>query len=127
MQEGERDGSRLLDVIRDDAAVMMDGEDALLEVIERVRVNGGKGSVSLKFSVERPKNANPSDVSVTITGAVTASSPRPVREAHRWYQKDGGELSKFDPRQPAMPGFTMVHNDTGEIPDAGAQAQERQG
>ena len=96
-------------VVRDDADLMLDLDDTLRRVVEAVRNEGGRGTVTLRLAVERPKNTAES-VMVYITGTVSSTEPRAVRAQHPYYAVDG-TLSRRDPRQPDLPGFRTIDSE----------------
>ncbi len=105
----ESAGQQFLDMLREDVDLLADAEAALLGVVEALKHSGGKGTVTLKFTVTQPKKSG-ERAAFWIRGAVTSSSPAPEHEDHLFYAIDG-RLSRRDPRQPSLPAFKTVAND----------------
>lgn len=118
MSEVEANGQQFLDMLRSDSELLADVEAALLGVVEALKHSGGKGTVTLKFTISQPKKSG-ERAAFWIRGAVTSTSPAPEHEDHLFYAVDG-RLSRRDPRQPALPAFkAVVNQETGEIVEEG--------
>jgi hypothetical protein len=102
-------GQQFLDMLREDVDLLADAEAAMLGVIEALRHSGGKGSVTLKFTVTQPKKAG-ERAAFWIRGAVTSTAPAPEHEDHLFYAVDG-RITRRDPRQPSLPAFRSVGKD----------------
>ena len=71
----------------------------LAEVAERVLLEGKPGSITLKLSLSEKGGG------VIVSHEVKATTPKVKTEAF-YYLGDDGTLSRRDPRQPQIPGFT---------------------
>lgn len=109
------DGQQFLDVLREDGVLLIDAEQLLMDVVEAVKRTGKAGRITLTLDVKRPKKAADA-LAIWVSGAVNAKVPRPDTEDHLFFAQDG-ELSRRDPRQPALPGMRRVDRTTGEIFD----------
>lgn len=108
------DGQHILDVLREDAELLLDAEEQLLEVVRAVQQTGQAGRLVLTLTVKTPKNAA-DRTAVWVSGNVVARAPRPETEDHLFFAVDG-QLSRRDPRQPQLPVFAAVADQaTGEI------------
>lgn len=85
-----------------EGAYLDDVADALDDVIARVRAEGRPGTVVLTLKIS-PTKSNPHMLFI----ADTIQSKPPKREAGETtlYATDDGQISRYDPRQPRLPGL----------------------
>jgi len=78
-----------------------DAGDRLAEAIAGVARHGGKGTVTLKITVERLDPATFEDTGVlSVTGSVECTVPRPARAASFWFAEGlDGDMTRDDPQR----------------------------
>lgn len=71
--------------------------DKLKEIVAACRENGGKGSITLKLSVDVKQNI------VSLNTKISTSKPEPALPGAHFYATDSGALVDEDPRQMKLP------------------------
>lgn len=82
---------------------------ALLDVSEEVVATGKPGTVTVTIKVSHPKNADA--LLVVMDEEVKRSMPKTDPRGAMFYAHET-ELHERDPRQPALPEFRMVSDET---------------
>lgn len=104
----------------DEGNVQRDGDDALAEVIEAVKLHGKAGTVTLTMIVEPAFRDG--QMGVLLAGKVGLKKPERKPEGSFRYIRKDGSLSKANPGQTRLP-FNTVSTDT-ETRDIGDEPRE---
>jgi hypothetical protein len=83
-----------------------DASDAFAAVFEAVHNEGGKGDVTVKFTVAPVSKGNTDQLAVTVT--VTSKAPKRAPKPSVWFYGADGAPSKEDPQQPAIEGLKIA-------------------
>ena len=88
----------------DHGQLIVDANEKLEELAKACLEFEGKGKLVLTLSVAKVKGKQALEVSV----AMKADIPGPARPSELYFASDEGEVSRKDPRQPALPGTDKV-------------------
>lgn len=99
-------------LLANEGDALIEASDEIKEVVTAVRDNGGKGTVTLKFTV----GGHGKKVAMKV--AISSTKPKPERPATALFADDAGRLGLSDPDQYEMED--VLEESKGPAPAAAA-------
>lgn len=91
-----------------DGASLSEAQDMMTDLVEQVRATGRPGKLSLTITVRQAAKGN--DRTLLVSDELKLTAPKTERGTTVFFATDDNELSRRDPRQPDLPGMTVVQH-----------------